>query len=107
MTDDSLPGPQVHAAWSSGYPTIATSGAAWVRGARWGEYDGTLAVAALKGSRLVFFTFDAAGPFVWSRTPDELTHFGRLRSVTRARNGDLLVTTANGSNDAVLRVSPR
>jgi glucose/arabinose dehydrogenase len=107
MTDDSLPGPQVHAAWSSGYPTIATSGAAWVRGARWGEYDGTLAVAALKGSRLVFFKFDAAGRFVWSRTPDELTHFGRLRSVTRARNGDLLVTTANGSNDAVLRVSPR
>lgn len=107
MTDDSLPGTQVHAAWSSGYPTIATSGAAWVRGAQWGEYDGTLAVAALKGSRLVFFKFDAAGHLLWSRTPDELTHVGRLRSVTRARNGDLLVTTANGLDDSVLRVSPR
>jgi aldose sugar dehydrogenase len=41
------------------------------------------------------------------RTPAEVTSFGRLRSVTRARNGDLLVTTSNGSNDAVLRVSPR
>ena len=107
MTDDSLPGTQIHAAWSSGYPTLATSGAAWVRGAQWGDYDGTLAVAALKGSRLVFFKFDAAGRLLWSRTPDELTHFGRLRSVTRARNGDLLLTTANGGNDAVLRVSPR
>lgn len=107
MTEDSLPGTQVHAAWSSGFPTIATSGAAWVRGAQWGDLDGTLAVAALKGSELVFFRFDAAGHLLWTRTPDALTHFGRLRSVTRARNGDLLVTTANGVDDAVLRVSPR
>jgi glucose/arabinose dehydrogenase len=107
MTDDSLPGAQVHAAWSSGFPTIATSGAAWVRGPQWGEYDGTLAVAALKGSRLVFYRFDVAGKLLWTRTPDELTQSGRLRSVTRARNGDLLVTTANGTGDAVLRVSPR
>lgn len=107
MTDDSLPGRQVHAAWSSGHPTIATSGAAWVRGSRWGPYDGTLAVAALKGSRLVFLKFDASGRFLWAHTPAETTRFGRLRSVTRARNGDLLVTTANGGHDAVLRVSPR
>jgi aldose sugar dehydrogenase len=107
MTDDALPGTQVHAAWSSGFPTIATSGAAWVSGAQWGEYDGTLAVAALKGSRLVFFKFDHGGQLLWTQAPDALTHFGRLRSVTRARNGDLLVTTSNGSGDAVLRVSPR
>lgn len=107
MTDDSLPGTQVHARWSSGFPTLATSGAAWVRGRRWGDYDGALAVAALKASRLVFFKFDSAGQLLWTQTPDALTHFGRLRSVTRARNGDLLVTTSNGSDDAVLRVSPR
>jgi glucose/arabinose dehydrogenase len=78
-----------------------------VRGTQWGEYDGTLAVATLKASRLVFFKFDSAGNLVWTRTPDEVTHFGRLRSVTRARNGDLLVTTSNGTADSVLRVSPR
>jgi glucose/arabinose dehydrogenase len=105
MTDDSLPGAQVHARWSSGFPTIATSGAAWVHGQQWGAYDGTLAVAALKGSRLMFFKFDSTGHLRWTRTP--ITGFGRLRSVTRAGNGDLLVTTSNGSNDAVLRVSPR
>jgi glucose/arabinose dehydrogenase len=107
MTDDALPGTQVHARWSSGFPTVAPSGASWVRGAQWGEYDGTLAVAALKASQLMFFKFDSAGRFLWVRTPAEVTTFGRLRSVTRAGNGDLLVTTANGSNDSVLRVSPR
>jgi glucose/arabinose dehydrogenase len=107
MTDDALPGVQVPARWSSGSPTLATSGATWVRGTQWGEYDGTLAVATLKASRLVFFKFDSAGNLVWTRTPDEVTHFGRLRSVTRARNGDLLVTTSNGTADSVLRVSPR
>ena len=45
MTDYSLPGVQIGAKWRSGYPTIATSGATWVRGKRWGAYRGTLAVA--------------------------------------------------------------
>jgi len=107
MTDDSLPGVQVAARWSSGFPTLATSGATWVHGTQWGGYDGTLAVAALKASRLMFFKFDSAGHFVWVRTPAAVKAFGRLRSVTRAANGDLLVTTSNGSNDSVLRVSPR
>lgn len=107
MTDQSLPGTQIEARWSSGFPTIATSGATWVRGSQWGSYDGTLAVAALKGSALEFFRFDAAGHLIWQTEPVALTHNGRLRSVTRAGNGDLLVTTSNGSGDAVLRVSPR
>lgn len=106
MTDHTLPGTQYDAAWSSGPSTIATSGATWVRGARWGEYDGTLAVAALKGSRLLFLRFDAAGALVSVREPAVLQQYGRLRSVSRTRNGDLLVTTANGTSDRVLRVSP-
>jgi glucose/arabinose dehydrogenase len=106
MTDQSLPGPQVEAAWSSGFPTIATSGATFVRGSRWGAFNGALAVAALKGSRVVFMKFDADGELLWTRTPAVLTAFGRLRSVTRANNGDLLITTANGSADRVLRVRP-
>jgi aldose sugar dehydrogenase len=107
MTDFNLPGPQVAARWSSGFPTVATSGAAWVSGSRWGSYAGTLAVATLKGSKLMFFRFSANGTFRSVRVPVELTRFGRLRSVTRAPNGDLLVTTANGTGDRVLRVSPR
>ena len=61
MTDHSLPGTQSSARWRSGSPTIATSGAAWVYGSQWGDYNGTLAVAALKGSRMLFMKFDSAG----------------------------------------------
>ena len=106
MTDQSLPGVQIPASWSSGTPTLATSGATFVRGSRWGAYNGALAVAALKASRVVFMKFDAAGQLLWTRAPAVLQAYGRLRSVTRANNGDLLITTANGSADRVLRVRP-
>ncbi len=107
MTDQGLPGEQQEAAWSSGNPTIATSGAAWVTGSQWGRLEGTLAVAALKGSEVLFMRFDADGGLVSVTKPKILQRFGRLRSVTSARNGDLLLTTDNGTNDRILRVSPR
>ena len=108
MTDQGLPGTQQNARWRSGFPTIATSGAAWVRGTQWGLYNGTLAVAALKGSRVLFMRFDAAGNFSYVKVPPALRRYGRLRSVTPVSNGDLLVTTANGNNrDYVLRIHPR
>ena len=65
-----------------GVPTIATSGAAWVRGKKWGAYENTLAVAALKGERVVFMSFDSAGTFSGMHTPTALRKYGRLRSVT-------------------------
>ncbi len=107
MTDHSLPGKQRNAKWRSGTPTIATSGAAWVRGKKWGRFNGTLAVAALKGSRVVFMKFTKQGKLKWTRSPAALHTHGRLRSITVADNNDLLITTANGSRDVVLRVSPR
>jgi glucose/arabinose dehydrogenase len=107
MTDQSLPGEQQDAAWSSGDPTIATSGAAWVSGEQWGRLDGTLAVAALKASEVLFLRFDRAGALESVTRPRALTGLGRLRTVTSARNGDLLVTTDDGARDRVLRVSPR
>ena len=108
MTDQSLPGTQRNARWSSGSPTLATSGAAWVRGKKWGAYEGTLAVAALKGERLMFMRFSSAGKYLGMRTPAALRKFGRLRSVSRLPNNDLMVTTANADgHDSVLRVSPK
>ncbi len=107
MTDHTLPGTQVSARWSSGDPTFATSGATWVTGFQWGDLRGTLAVAALKTSRIIFMKFDTNGKLLWTRSPSELQNFGRLRSVTRDSNGDLLVTTSNGTGDAVLRVRPQ
>lgn len=107
MTDYSLPGTQIGARWSSGFPTLATSGGTFVRGKQWGALDGTLAVAALKASEVVFMKFDSHGKLLWTRTPAALQAFGRLRSITVAANDDLLITTSNGSNDSVLRVHPQ
>jgi glucose/arabinose dehydrogenase len=111
MTDQSLPGEQQEAVWSSGEPTIATSGAAWVRGTQWGRLEGTLAVAALKGSEMLFLRFDDDGALLSVTRPKALTRYGRLRSVTSTTDGDLLVTTDNGADDGagdrVLRISPR
>ncbi len=107
MTNTRLPGRQFRARWRSGSPTVATSGATWVRGEQWGTYQGTLAVACLKASRVIFMKFNRAGRLKWTRTPQRLRDFGRLRSVERAPNNDLLITTGNGSNDSVVRVSPR
>lgn len=109
MTDYSLPGRQIGARWRSGYPTLATSGAVWVKGKQWGRYQGTLAVCALKASRLLFMRFDRRGKLVWVKTPPAMRGtYGRLRSVVQRANGDLLVTTANGGGtDKVIRVHPR
>ncbi len=110
MTDPSLPGHQVKARWRSGFPTLATSGADWVPGARssgWGAYRGTLAVAALKAERLLFMKFDASGHLRWVKVPPALTHAGRLRAVTTMPGGSILVTTDNGDgHDRILKISP-
>ncbi len=107
MTDFSPPGKQVGARWSSGRPTLATSGATFVDGRRWGRYDGTLAVAALKSERVVFLDMTAGTePQVFA--PAALRSSGRLRAVTQLRNGNLLVATDGVDGDGrILLVRPR
>ncbi|MFL6061282.1 MAG: PQQ-dependent sugar dehydrogenase, partial [Marmoricola sp.] len=107
MTNYALPGPQIGAKWSSGDPTLATSGGTFVYGSQWGEYNGAMAVAALKTEQVIFMKFDASGKLLWTREPAALKSFGRLRSITQAPDGALLITTSNGSNDSVLRVRPQ
>jgi glucose/arabinose dehydrogenase len=111
MTDRTLPGRQVRARWSSGFPTLATCGADWLPGARssgWGRYRATLAVAALKASRVLFMKYDDSGHLRWVKVPKALTSAGRLRAVTTLPNKSVLVTTDNGNGeDRILRVRPR
>jgi glucose/arabinose dehydrogenase len=108
MTDQSLPGKQLKARWRSGSPTLATSGGGFVNGDKWGALDGALAVACLKASRVLFLTFDSRGKLQQVRAPKALRQHGRIRQVSSAENGDLLVTTDNGGgDDVILRVSPR
>jgi len=112
MTDHSLPGKQVNARWSSGSPTIATSGATWITGKRWGKWQGCLAVAALADASLRIMKFGPGGHFKRMWTPPALNgDFGRLRSVVMGPHNAMFVTTSNGGGgsggDRILRVTPR
>jgi aldose sugar dehydrogenase len=108
MTDHSLPGRQISAKWSSGDPTLATSGGIWLEGAQWGAWNDCLAVGVLKDMRLLILKFTANGTFVRSWAPAQLNGpYGRLRSPEIARDGSLLITTDNGNGtDRIMKVTP-
>jgi glucose/arabinose dehydrogenase len=97
----------VPAAWSSGRPVEAVSGAAFLSGPQWGELDGVLAVGALRGQKLLLMTIGADGAVSQVRVPAPLDgQFGRLRAVRLAPDGALFVSTSNGDDDRVLRIDP-
>lgn len=106
MTDLSLPNVKT-AVWSSGLPTLATSGGTWLSGSQWGRWDGTMVVAALKASSLRVLTVSGTEGLTSIESPPELNGtFGRLRSPQLGPDGALYVTTSNGTDDKILRVTP-
>jgi len=107
MTNHRLPGKQRSARWRSGRTTLATTGAAWLRGAGWGNRSGrVLAVTALKGQQVRLLRFDKRGRLRGQSVALKGT-YGRLRAVTVAPGGALYVSTSNGGgNDRILRVLP-
>jgi glucose/arabinose dehydrogenase len=108
MTDPEIPG-AIPAVWSSGRPTLATSGATFLDGDQWGTYDGLLLVGLLKGQGVLALRLAADGTLLEQFRLPELdgTH-GRLRSVQQGIDGALYVTTDNGGGeDELLRVTPR
>ena len=91
--------------WTSGRPTVAPSGAVFLRGPSWRAWEGGLVLAMLKGAHLRLLFLDAGGRVTGEQRL--LADHGRLRSVTVARDGTLLVTTANGGGrDEILRLTP-
>jgi glucose/arabinose dehydrogenase len=108
MTDPGIPG-TVPAVWSSGEPTLATSGATFLEGEQWGAYDGLLLVALLKAQGVLALRLDDGGALQEEFRIPELdgTH-GRLRSVHQGTDGILYLTTDNGGGeDRLLKVTPR
>ncbi|GAA1261289.1 PQQ-dependent sugar dehydrogenase [Saccharothrix xinjiangensis] len=98
----------VPAAWSSGQPTEAISDAAFLRGEQWGDLEGVLAVTALKGEKVLLFTITQEGGVHSVSIPPELEgSHGRLRGAEQGPDGALYVTTSNGEDDKVLKVTNR
>ena len=93
--------------WASGNSTIATSGAAFVGGSfQWQDYDGQLFVSTLKESDVRRFSINAAGTTLGVPVTHFNNSWGRLRAMVSGPGGQLYVTTSNGSNDRVIRISP-
>ncbi|UDY37080.1 PQQ-dependent sugar dehydrogenase [Dermatobacter hominis] len=101
MTDLSIPG-AIPAVWSSGCPTIAPSGASFVTGAQWGQWNGALAVAVLKGTRLMFVKISGS---TLQGIDTRLTDRGRLRTVRQAPDGSLWVAQ-DANPGSLLRLVP-
>lgn len=106
MTDESIEA-AVQAVWSTGGQTFALSGATFLEGATWGDVEGALAVAALKGSALYLVDLrDGGAEPAASKVPQLSDDYGRLRSVVDGGDGVIYVTTSNGTDDKILKVTP-
>ncbi|MGY1744507.1 PQQ-dependent sugar dehydrogenase [Blastococcus sp. SYSU D00695] len=107
MTDPELPG-VVPPSWASGAPTIATSGATFLRGPAWRGYDGLLVVGVLRDTGLLAIRLDDTGQLRDTfRVPELEDRHGRLRTPQLGSDGALYVTTDDGDGrDRLLRVTP-
>lgn len=92
--------------WASGNSTIATSGGTFVGGSQWGDDVGNLVVSTLKEADVRRFTVDQAGTTLGGPAIHFDGMWGRLRASVLGPGGQLYVTTSNGSNDRVIRISP-
>ena len=107
MTDPNIDG-SVPALWSSGDPTIATSGATFLDGPEWGGYDGVMIVGLLAGEGILALQFEPDGTLISaSRLPGFDGTYGRIRTVQLSNDGAFYVTTSNGGGDVLLKVTPR
>ncbi|MBB5067280.1 glucose/arabinose dehydrogenase [Saccharopolyspora gloriosae] len=96
----------VPAVWSSGRSTEAVCAATFLTGPRWDRFDGMLAVTALKGSKLLLFGLGPDGTVREVLVPPELDGLhGRLRAARQGPDGALYVTTSNGTDDRILRIT--
>jgi len=97
----------VPAKWQSGDTTEAICAAAFLSGPQWGTLDGALVITALKGAKLLILTLDQPGNVTSVAIPPEFNDkYGRLRAARTAPDGALYLTTSNGNDDKLLRVTP-
>jgi len=106
MTDTIAYPDAVRAAWKSGKPTVALSGATFVYGEEWKAMDGRLLVATLKAKKVLMFDVSDSGELENEAVIFD-DQFGRIRSVEQSPSGSLYITTDNGDNkDQIIKFSP-
>jgi glucose/arabinose dehydrogenase len=105
MTDRTKFPSAVGASWSSGSPTVATSGVTWLTGDRWEGWNDRMVVATLKGMSLLVLRPNPNGTLTQIDRIYQNT-FGRIRTAHLGPDGLLYLTTSNGSNDRIIRITP-
>ncbi|QUH00134.1 PQQ-dependent sugar dehydrogenase [Saccharopolyspora erythraea] len=96
----------VPAVWSSGRAREAPCGAEFLTGSQWGRFDGMLAVTTLRGSKLLLYAVNPDGSVRGTEVPAALDGtYGRLRAARQGPDGALYVTTSNGGDDKILRIT--
>ena len=108
MTDRKRFPDAVPAIWQSGSTTQAVCAAEFLEGSQWAGLEGALVVTALKGAKLLLLTLKEDGTLAKVSIPKETNGpYGRLRAARMGPDGALYVTTTNGEDDKLLRISPR
>ena len=108
MTDRDRFPDAVPAVWQSGRTTQAVCSAEFLEGEQWGGLEGALVVTALKGAKLLLLTLEDDGSLAEVSVPEETDGpFGRLRAARLGPDGALYVTTTNGDDDKLLRITPK
>src|SRR6478609_3902772 len=108
MTDRTRFPDAVPAIWQSGKTTQAVCAAEFLEGSQWGGLEGALVVTALKGAKLLLLTLAPDGTLAKVAVPKATNGpYGRLRAARMGPDGALYVTTTNGDDDKLLRISPK
>lgn len=97
------------AKWSSGIDTLATSGATFLQGSAWRNWEGRLAVGLLKDEGIQLMRVKGSGSEATIPSTRGLLAaegYGRIRTVQLGPDGSLWFTTSNGSNDKIVRITP-
>jgi glucose/arabinose dehydrogenase len=97
----------VPAKWQTGDITEAVCAATFLDGDEWGALNGALVITALKGAKVIMLTLSEQGDVASVAVPKEFdSTFGRLRAARTGPDGALYITTSNGNDDKLLRVTP-
>ncbi len=97
----------VPAVWQSGRSTQALCAAEFLEGPQWGAFEGALVVTALKGAKLLVLQLREDGTLADVAVPEATNGpYGRLRAARLGPDGALYVTTTNGQDDRLLRITP-
>ena len=107
MTDTKKYPKATPAKWRSGFPTVATSGSAFLAGSAWGRWEGALAVAMLKGKGIKLMFLNPSRQVSGTQDIAGLGSYGRIRTVQQGPDGALWFTTSNGGGtDKIGRIAP-